>query len=74
MKFILIIFLVFVGIWLWRSTRPSALRSEKQTQTSAQAHEMVRCAHCAVHIPLADAVQGKKGLYCSDDHRALLEG
>ena len=66
MKYLLILSVVLVGIWLWRSNRPA---SPKQSSTSApQALEMVRCGYCDVHLPLADVVQGRKGVYCCADH------
>jgi uncharacterized protein len=70
-KLILILLVLLVGIWLWRANRPA---SPKQPPKAApQPLEMVRCSHCAVHLPQADAVQGKKGVYCSTDHLARAE-
>ena len=65
-KFILILLVVLVGVWLWRSNRPASLK--KSTQTTPEPLEMVRCSYCAVHLPLADVVQGQKGVYCGADH------
>jgi uncharacterized protein len=65
-KFILILLVVLVGVWLWRSNRPASLK--KSTKVAPEPLEMVRCSYCAVHLPLADVVQGKKGVYCCADH------
>jgi len=35
---------------------------------------MLRCRHCGVHLPAADAVRGALGPYCSHEHRRLAEG
>ncbi|MFT6591503.1 MAG: hypothetical protein ACI9I0_002848 [Rhodoferax sp.] len=66
-KFLLIMLVVMVGIWLWRSGRPVVPPSPKQP-AQPLALEMVRCSVCAVHLPVVDAVKGKKGVYCSADH------
>jgi uncharacterized protein len=69
MKFLLIIVLVLVGVWLWRSSRPAAPKPSRQpNQASAEPLEMVRCALCSVHLPSVDAIQGQQGVYCSADH------
>jgi uncharacterized protein len=34
---------------------------------------MVACAHCGLHLPATDAVQGKQGIYCSNAHRQARE-
>jgi uncharacterized protein len=34
---------------------------------------MVRCAHCGLHLPSADAVAGERGVYCGAPHRLLAE-
>jgi len=74
MKFLMIILLVLVCIWLWRNNRPQLPRSKKPTGTPTGALDMVRCAHCSVHVPSTETIQGKKGLYCSEEHRLRAEG
>lgn len=32
--------------------------------------DLVRCAHCGVHLPRAEARESAGALYCSDDHAA----
>jgi uncharacterized protein len=68
MKFLLILLLVMVGIWLWRSSRETPRSRKPAPPANTGPQEMVRCAHCAVHLPASDAVPGKKGLYCSSEH------
>jgi uncharacterized protein len=68
-KFLLIMVLVLVGVWLWRSSRPAATKRHRPPpQGAPEPLEMVRCALCSVHLPAADAIQGKQGVYCSADH------
>ncbi len=76
MKLLLVLVVVAFGIWLWRSRRPpppAAPRAGKSAAKGGTA-EMVRCAACGLHLPLADAERSAKGLYCSVEHRRQIEG
>lgn len=66
MKLLLILGLVLVGVWLWRSSRETP--RQRPPPANATPQEMVRCAHCGLHLPASEAVQGKKGRYCSPEH------
>ena len=74
MKFLLLLALVLIVAWLWRSSRrkaTSARDEEAPPQTGQQ--EMVRCAHCGVHLPHGEALVGRIGRYCSAEHRQAAE-
>jgi uncharacterized protein len=73
MKFLMIILLVLAVIWLWRTKRPGLPPSKKTTPTATNPLTMVACVHCSVHVPAGDTVPGKKGLYCSEEHRRASE-
>jgi uncharacterized protein len=73
MKFLIVLLVVAFGIWLWRSRRPPPKASPPRGKPAAKA-EMVRCAACGLHLPLADAERSAKGLYCSVEHRRQIEG
>ena len=69
MKLLLVLLVVLVGVWLWRSNRRADPTLNRQkTKARPEPLDMVRCALCSVHVPAVDAVQGKKGTYCSSDH------
>ncbi len=69
MKFYLVLVVVLVAIGLWRLNRHSAPQVKRQKDKAAtRPQDMVSCPVCAVHLPSADAVQGKKGAYCSANH------
>lgn len=72
MKVLLILVVVLAGVWLWRSRQVPADKKRPATPP-AQPLEMLRCTQCGMHIPAADAVQGKLGPYCSQDHLKQLE-
>ena len=81
MKYALVFGFLLVVFWLWRSSRPSVGRTQKpdtkKQNTAAQttkltiATEIVACRQCGLHLPLADALEGKTGLYCSPAHKQL---
>ena len=76
MKYLIVLAIVFLGFWLWRSNRPAA-RGEPPParKPDAQLQDMVSCAVCDVHVPRADAMAGRRGeLYCSIEHRQRAEG
>lgn len=69
MKLLLILAVVLLGVWLWRSSRPVDTKRHQATpKAGPEPQDMIPCALCAVHIPMADAIQGRKGRYCSTDH------
>jgi uncharacterized protein len=74
MKFLLVFAVVFVAIWIWRKNRRDELRERRPPPRPAPPavaapQAMVRCAHCGLHLPAADAVRGSDGVYCSAAHR-----
>ena len=74
MKLVLILSVVLLGIWLWRTNRESDLkRKQPPPPDPPQPLAMVCCAFCAVHVPAPDALQGKNGQYCCADHRQRAE-
>ena len=68
MKLLLILGLVLVGVWLWRSSRETPRQRKPAPPANTVPQEMVRCAHCGMHLPASEAVPGKKGLYCGPEH------
>lgn len=75
MKYLLVLAVVFVAVWLWRKGRRDEMRERAaaaRTQAApkvAAPSEMARCAHCGLHLPLADAITGRDGVYCSAAHQ-----
>jgi uncharacterized protein len=84
-KFLIVLLVVLVGVFIWRSNRRSERveRNERAARTASrptpskppQLEDMVSCPVCALHLPAADAVPGRSGaLYCSAGHRQQVEG
>ena len=78
MKYLLVIVLALVVLWLWRSNRrtedPDRPAAPPAGRPGKPATEVVACAVCDVHLPRVDALPGGKGFYCSDAHRRQAEG
>lgn len=86
MRTIWTLVLVAVAWWVWR--RWVAARAGREASTGARAERapgsgdpasalppapMVRCAHCGVHLPQADALLSQGRPYCSSAHRDAAE-
>jgi len=71
-KALLLLVLVLAGVWWWRS-RQAPSNNDIPEVPPAQPLDMVRCTRCGMHIPSAEAVQGKQGPYCSHEHLKQLE-
>ena len=73
MKYLLVFAVVFIAVWLWRKNRREEMRSRPpppQPPAVGAPQAMVRCAHCGLHLPAADAIAGADGaVFCSVAHR-----
>lgn len=76
MRLLLILALVLLVAWLFRSGRRGRMTRDQSPPPTAPPgpQEMVRCAHCGVHLPRHEAVVGRVDLYCSAEHRDAAEG
>ena len=63
MKYLLVLAIVLVAVWFWRSSRRRAGTREHKSGTAsgagsastAQPQDMVECPVCLVHLPRSDA-------------------
>ena len=73
MKYLVVLFVVAVAIWLWRRNRreeADETRAAPPPPPIGAPQAMVRCAHCGLHLPLGDAIAGPGDrVYCSAAHR-----
>ena len=75
MKYLLLLALLVVAYLLWRNARIAREAPPPDRPGPGLPQEMVRCAHCGLHLPRQDAVTGGNGLpYCSQEHRLLSGG
>ena len=77
MKFLLVLIVVMVGVWVWRSNRAAERADEAKSlrpgAKPATAIDMGRCDLCGMHCPDDDLVKGRRGAYCSTEHRDQAE-
>lgn len=79
MKYLLLIALLVVAYLVWRNGRNGRIARDATPPGGAARpgipQEMVRCAHCGLHLPRSESVAGGNGLpYCSQEHRLLSGG
>jgi uncharacterized protein len=75
MRFIVLILLVVLAVWLIRRAVRRLGQGSGRRETAAGEPpvqgDLVRCAHCGVHLPRAEARMAEGILYCSDEHARL---
>jgi uncharacterized protein len=72
-RLLVLLLLVVAAVWLIRR----ALRApgeRERTGVPKSAGELVRCAHCAVLLPRAEARAADGALYCTEEHARLGPG
>ena len=77
MKYLLLLGLLLVAVWLWRKSRRFESRQDPQQPTARpdtsqrKVTEIIACDVCHVHLPRSDALIGQDGtgVYCCDAHR-----
>lgn len=78
MKYLLVLAVVLVAIYIWRNNRVrhddgKPARPTAKPRKLASPTVMVACLHCGTHLPESEAIKGRQGAYCSDEHRQLSE-
>ncbi|ABM43740.1 MAG: PP0621 family protein [Diaphorobacter nitroreducens] len=71
MKYLVLFAVLAVVYAVWRAQRRASAPRQGNTQrpSIAPPQDMVRCAHCGVHLPRGDAVPKGAHMYCSTAHR-----
>jgi len=76
-RLFLLVVLAVVAIWLIRRALVHASRArqgEGQAGKPPVQGDLVKCAHCGTHLPLAEARAVGDRVYCSDEHARLGPG
>lgn len=66
--------LIVIGLIIWLLYRMFVRVLQKPTAQSKEptkgiARDMVKCAHCGIHIPADEALCREEKCYCSPEHR-----
>lgn len=74
MKYVLIFLIVMVLLFQWRNRRTEKVTQVHRKSAAASGPvAMAECAQCGLHLPAADAIAGKRGVYCSAAHKLAKE-
>lgn len=76
MKYLLVLAVLVVAFYWWRSNRAEAKGKAPAPPPPGQPPrqlQMVRCAVCGLHLPQGDAVLTARGSYCGVEHRDQAE-
>ncbi|TXT24183.1 MAG: hypothetical protein FD134_1697 [Gallionellaceae bacterium] len=74
-RLLLLVVIAVAVYWLLKSYRRKIRKeSEPEGNAPGQAEDMVRCAHCGVHLPKRESVAAEGKFYCSDAHRRARDG
>lgn len=65
--------LLALGVWVVYRLLKSYGRSVSQDQSprAENGGDMVRCAHCGVHLPRSEAIVSREEFFCTNEHRQL---
>ena len=77
MKYLLLIGLLALVFFLLgaKRARPPEV-NDKKTKPKAEPlppQDMLKCAHCGLHLPRDEALPGRGGVFCSAEHRQAHE-
>jgi len=64
-KLIFIIIIVLLAYWVIKARKRTNTKIESLTDAS---EDMVRCAHCGVHLPESESIVNEGDFFCSDKH------
>lgn len=80
MKFLVLVLVILVVVLLAKGARSRLSRRSDETPAAPPCtarppgrEVMLACAHCGLHLLGSDALPGRGGVYCSEDHRAIAE-
>lgn len=70
-RLIVLVVLIVVAVWLVRRALKPPTTRGSDSPNDAEAARLVRCAHCGVYLPDAEAAHAGDIAYCTEDHARL---
>ena len=67
-RLLILAVLVLAGVWLVRRALARSEGGEAAPRSSKPVEDLVRCAHCGVLLPRAEARDAGGATYCGDEH------
>ncbi|MDM7948709.1 PP0621 family protein [Hydrogenophaga sp.] len=76
MKYLLVIAVVLVAFYVWRSGRQAErdASAPPPRKPLPKPGIMVACEQCGTHLPENESISGRLGPYCCAEHKAQREG
>ncbi len=72
MKYLIVFAVIAVVYALWRSQRSTPPdKGAAPRSNTANPQDMVRCAHCGLHLPESEALRRGERSYCCRSHQDL---
>ena len=71
MKYLLLLLAIVVAYWLIKAHQRKKTRPGAGADGRRAAEDMVRCAHCGVHLPRSESLPSGPVFYCTPEHRRL---
>jgi uncharacterized protein len=69
---ILLVIAVFAAVYFIVRAYARALTSRRVPEANqSKVEDMVRCAHCGLHLPRGDSISAGGEFFCSTEHRKL---
>lgn len=72
MKYLIVLLVILVVVWLARSGSKRVTRARPKPPLPPR-EDMVACSQCGLHLPRSEALPGRGGVFCSEAHRADFE-
>jgi uncharacterized protein len=66
-KILLLVACFAIVYWILKSYKNKIQQGAARRQVKGE--DMVRCAHCGVHLPRSESVKSGQAFYCSVEHR-----
>ena len=73
-RFLLLLAIVVLAFWLVRRALARGKVDAAPQPPAETQGDLVKCAHCGTHLPLAEARAVADRVYCSDEHARLGPG
>jgi uncharacterized protein len=73
MKLVLLLVAVGVLVWMLRSAARRDTVGRDRAAPTDPPKIMLRCAQCGLHLPSAEALPGRGGVFCGEAHRSAYE-
>ena len=75
MRFLVLILLVVLAVWLIRRALRGPGRADAgRVRKAAEGGDLVSCARCGIHLPRSEAREAAGRLFCGEEHARLGAG